>query len=111
MLHIRLLKTQLLVNSHLTKPAHYDSLTSLPNHVFFNEMFNKTLNHANRQNQMCGILFIDIYHFKNVNDTEGYEAGNHVLEGKSQNAYKCIREAAIFLARLGGDEFIVLLNY
>lgn len=94
---------------HLVRLAHYDPLTALPNHVFFNAMLNKTLHHAARHQKKLAILFIDLDRFKNINDAFGDAAGDVILKEISQRFADELRSGDI-LARLGGDEFIILLN-
>jgi len=94
---------------HLVKLAHYDNLTALPNRVFFNEMLNKTINHAKRHKKMMAILFIDLDRFKNINDALGHPVGDLVLK-EIGDRFSTVLRAGDILARLGGDEFIILLN-
>lgn len=94
---------------HLVKLAHYDHLTSLPNRIFFNDILNKALGHAERHHKKLAVLFIDLDHFKKVNDVLGHSKGDLVLQEISQRFSAALRAGDI-LARLGGDEFIVLLN-
>lgn len=98
-----------LPKDHLLQLAHYDSLTALPNRMFFNEMLNKTLNHALRHNKILAILFIDLDRFKNINDALGEKVGDQVLKEIANRFSNCLRSGDL-IARLGGDEFIVLLN-
>lgn len=102
-------KELIIHKEHLVRLAHYDSLTSLPNRVFFNEMLNKTLNNARRHNKNLAILFIDLDRFKNINDALGHRMGDLVLK---EIAHRCstVLRAGDVLARLGGDEFILLIN-
>ncbi|SRR5579883_153141 len=93
----------------LAQLAHYDNLTALPNRIFFNEMLNKTLSHASRHNKILAILFIDLDHFRQINDALGYKVGNQVLKDMANRFSAVIRNGDI-IARLGGDEFIILLN-
>jgi diguanylate cyclase (GGDEF)-like protein len=93
----------------LTKLANYDSLTSLPNRIFFNEMLNKTLNHARRHHKQLAILFIDLDHFKHINDALGHKAGNKVLK-EIADRFNAVLRSGDIIARLGGDEFVILLN-
>jgi diguanylate cyclase (GGDEF)-like protein len=95
--------------AHLVRLAHYDDLTSLPNRVFFHEMLNKTIHHANRHKKLMAILFIDIDRFKNINDEFGTAAGDLVLK-EIANRFATVLRSGDTLARLGGDEFIILLN-
>lgn len=94
---------------HLVRLAHYDSLTSLPNRVFFNEILNKAISHAKRHNRVLAILFVDLDRFKNINDALGHSTGDLVLK-EMGNRFIGILRAGDILARLGGDEFIILLN-
>ncbi len=94
---------------HLIRLAHYDSLTSLPNRVFFNEILNKTIHHASRHKKMFAILFIDLDRFKTINDALGHATGDLVLK-EIANRFSTVLRSGDILARLGGDEFIILLN-
>ncbi|HEX4045509.1 MAG TPA: EAL domain-containing protein [Gammaproteobacteria bacterium] len=94
---------------HLVRLAHYDSLTSLPNRVFFNEILNKAIHHAKRHDKVLAILFVDLDRFKNINDALGHPTGDLVLK-EIGNRFASILRVGDILARLGGDEFIILLN-
>lgn len=94
---------------HLVRLAHYDSLTSLPNRVFFNEMLTKILSHAKRQKTKLAILYIDLDSFKTINDALGHPVGDLVLKEIAARFLKTLRASDI-LSRLGGDEFVILLN-
>jgi diguanylate cyclase (GGDEF)-like protein len=93
----------------LTRLAHYDNLTSLPNRVFFNEMLSKLLHHAQRHNKIMAILFIDLDRFRVVNEKVGREMGDQVLKQITFRFTEVIRNDDL-LARIEGDEFIILLN-
>jgi diguanylate cyclase (GGDEF)-like protein/PAS domain S-box-containing protein len=98
-----------LLESKLLTMAHYDSLTALPNRTLFMDKANMGLAHAKRANLQCAILFIDLDHFKSVNDTLGHSIGDALLKDTAAKLAECVRETDV-MARLGGDEFIVLLN-
>ncbi len=102
-------KELIIHKEHLVRLAHYDSLTSLPNRVFFNEMLTKTLNHAKRHKKIFAILFIDLDRFKTINDALGHPMGDLVLK-EIANRFTTVLRAGDVLSRLGGDEFIILLN-
>lgn len=102
-------KELIIHKEHLVRLAHYDSLTSLPNRVFFNEMLTKTLSHAKRHKKMLAILFIDLDRFKTINDALGHRMGDLVLKEIAAR-FSTVLRAGDVLARLGGDEFIILLN-
>lgn len=94
---------------HLVRLAHYDSLTSLPNRVFFNEILNKAINHAARNKKSLAVLFIDLDRFKTINDALGHPTGDLVLK-EIASRFSTVLRAGDIIARLGGDEFIILLN-
>ncbi|MDR3478762.1 MAG: EAL domain-containing protein [Gammaproteobacteria bacterium] len=106
----KIIETELINNKeHLVRLAHYDSLTALPNRVFFSEILNKTLNHAQRQHKHLGILFVDLDRFKTINDALGHSIGDEVLKELAKRFEATLRSGDI-IARLGGDEFIILLS-
>ena len=88
--------------------ATHDSLTGLPNRSLLVERLNRTLTSAQRYRRRFCLLFIDLDHFKEVNDRMGHHAGDEVLIEASRRMLACLR-AADTLARHGGDEFVALL--
>ena len=93
----------------LYRQAHYDMLTNLPNRQLFDDRLEQHIIHAHRENQMIGLLYIDLDRFKNINDTLGHSVGDKLLQQTAERLKKCIREADT-VARLGGDEFIIILS-
>jgi len=89
--------------------AHHDSLTGLPNRAQFQLQLEHGLAYARRHGSLLAVLFIDIDHFKTINDTLGHDAGDQVLAQFAQRLRQCVREVDT-VARQGGDEFIVLLT-
>ncbi len=89
--------------------ANYDSLTQLPNRALCMDRIKYSLKRAVRTNTMVAILFLDLDHFKDVNDSLGHAVGDQLLKATSQRLLEKIRREDT-LARLGGDEFIILLN-
>ncbi len=89
--------------------AHHDPLTKLPNRVLFNDRLTQGILHATRDNTRLAVLFIDLDHFKNINDTLGHQLGDQLLQMVAEELRKTIR-ACDTLARLGGDEFILLIE-
>jgi diguanylate cyclase (GGDEF)-like protein len=96
-------------DERLYRQAHYDMLTNLPNRQLFDDRLEQHINHAHRENQMIGLLYIDLDRFKNINDTLGHSVGDKLLQQTAERLKKCIREADT-VARLGGDEFIIILS-
>lgn len=88
--------------------ATHDALTNLPNRSLFNVRLNRALKHAQRNGTQVALLFLDLDHFKNVNDTLGHDVGDQLLIKVGERLKKCIGEHDT-LARLGGDEFIIIL--
>jgi diguanylate cyclase (GGDEF)-like protein len=93
----------------LYRQAHYDILTNLPNRQLLNDRLDQHIIHAHRENQMIGILYIDLDRFKNINDSLGHSVGDKLLQQTAERLKQCIREVDT-VARLGGDEFIIILS-
>ena len=74
--------------------AHYDPLTQLANRTLFFEIGNRGIAHMKRLGKKCAVLFIDLDHFKKVNDALGHAAGDEVLKDKAARLGKSIRETA-----------------
>jgi diguanylate cyclase (GGDEF)-like protein/PAS domain S-box-containing protein len=101
--------------------AHYDPLTGLPNRLLFTEQLQKALSLALRHGRQAAIMFVDLDHFKRVNDTLGHNAGDELLRVVAKRLSSSLRSndsvtrgsvnaTQNSIARLGGDEFIVLLT-
>jgi diguanylate cyclase (GGDEF)-like protein/PAS domain S-box-containing protein len=88
--------------------AHFDALTGLLNRTLFHETLTKTLVQASALGQSVAVLFIDLDHFKNVNDTYGHAAGDELLIQVSDRLIGCVRVRDT-VGRLGGDEFALIL--
>lgn len=86
----------------------YDELTRLPNRRMLNDKLSQEQARALRHNHTGALLFIDLDHFKNVNDSLGHPIGDGLLIAIADRLRQVIREEDT-LARLGGDEFVVLL--
>lgn len=93
----------------MTHQAHHDALTGLPNRILLSDRINRSLAHATRSNSKIALLFLDLDHFKVINDSLGHGIGDHMLCVVSERLRRCVR-AEDTVARLGGDEFTVLLS-
>jgi diguanylate cyclase (GGDEF)-like protein len=89
--------------------ALHDSLTGLANRKLFQDRVGHALARMQRRPEHLAILFVDLDGFKNVNDTLGHAAGDHVLTIMAERVRVCIRPGDT-AARLGGDEFAILLE-
>ena len=92
----------------LQQLAHFDPLTALPNRTLFYETLRNALAHATKHCCIVSVLFLDIDHFKNVNDTMGHACGDELLR---QVAYRLVHSLRLrdTVGRLGGDEFAIIL--
>ena len=89
--------------------ANYDVLTGLPNRYLLNDRLEQSLSLAQRHQTKIAVLFIDLDHFKNINDSLGHDIGDALLEMVSQRLQACLRRSDT-IARQGGDEFVALLG-
>lgn len=90
--------------------AYHDRLTGLPNRDLFNDRLLLASAQAKRNHSTLAVLFIDLDHFKHVNDTFGHAKGDELLQQAAQRMAGCLR-AEDTLARLGGDEFTVMMQH
>lgn len=88
--------------------AHYDPLTSLPNRLFLNDRIKYAISIAHRSKEPIALLFLDLDHFKNINDSLGHSVGDELLIKVSKRMQSVLREEDT-LSRQGGDEFIIVL--
>jgi diguanylate cyclase (GGDEF)-like protein/PAS domain S-box-containing protein len=89
--------------------AYADPLTGLPNRRMLMERLTQSLLRAQRFHRALGLIFIDLNHFKQVNDQWGHETGDELLRQVAERLRSCIR-ACDTVARIGGDEFVILLT-
>ena len=88
--------------------AHYDELTGLPNRTLFRETLDRTLGQAVDKGWTVAVMFIDLDHFKDVNDKLGHDIGDQLLREVGARLSACVRVRDT-VGRLGGDEFALIL--
>jgi diguanylate cyclase (GGDEF)-like protein len=87
--------------------AHHDALTGLPNRLALQAAIPPLLEAAQRADVRVAIVFIDLDHFKDINDSRGHRCGDDLLAVTAQRLRDCVRPTDL-VARLGGDEFVVV---
>lgn len=88
--------------------AHYDVLTNIPNRSLLLDRLEQAAERADRQKTCVGLLYVDLDHFKQINDTLGHGSGDELLKMVAQRMTASVR-AVDTVARMGGDEFVVLI--
>lgn len=93
----------------LSHQAHHDSLTGLPNRTLFQDRLKQAIKKAKRNNSKIALLFIDLDHFKEINDSFGHDVGDEILKTVTTRLEDSKRNEDT-LSRLGGDEFTIILE-
>ncbi len=94
---------------HTHRLAYFDALTGLPNRRMLTERITHALASAQRTGQFGALMFLDLDHFKHINDARGHSVGDALLQQVAQRLAEVLRGEDT-VARLGGDEFVVLIS-
>ncbi|MDD2685756.1 MAG: MASE3 domain-containing protein [Gallionella sp.] len=97
-----------LAEERIEKLAHFDSLTELPNRNLLLDRFNYAASLAHRSKEKMAVMFLDLDHFKNINDTLGHSVGDQLLKELAKRMKENLRDGDT-ISRTGGDEFILVL--
>src|ERR1043166_5028264 len=89
--------------------AQFDNLTGLPNRALMRDRFAQMLAHSSRHGSKLGVMFVDLDHFKLVNDMQGHAAGDELLKEVARRLAACVRSGDT-VARISGDEFVIILG-
>jgi diguanylate cyclase (GGDEF)-like protein/PAS domain S-box-containing protein len=89
--------------------ATHDPLTQLPNRMYFQARLEHALANANRSKTFLAVMFLDLDHFKDINDQLGHHAGDNLLKQVAQRIISCVRDNDT-VARVSGDEFCIILE-
>ena len=89
--------------------AHHDPLTNLPNRLLFQDRLEQALLKSKRNGYKVALLFIDLDHFKHINDAFGHDRGDLILQRISKRLLNVVRDTDT-LSRLGGDEFTLIVD-
>ncbi|MFT4924713.1 MAG: diguanylate cyclase (GGDEF)-like protein [Phenylobacterium sp.] len=100
---------QIKVKDRIAELASHDSLTGLPNRMLLNDRLSLALATCRRSHEFNAVLFLDLDHFKYINDSQGHVVGDEVLKKVATILTHTIRSNDT-VARLGGDEFVILLQ-
>ena len=94
--------------SLIWQQANFDALTGLPNRRMLRDRLEQDIKKCRREGLQLAVLFLDLDHFKDVNDTLGHDQGDALLVEAGRRIRRCVRESDT-VARMGGDEFTVVL--
>ena len=103
------LTEEIAAQKRIEQLAYNDALTGLPNRLLLSQRAEFALRVAERSGGKCGVFFLDLDRFKNINDSMGHTFGDRVLIEVAERLKRCLREVDI-LCRLGGDEFVIFLQ-
>jgi len=103
------LTEELAAQKRIEQLAYSDALTGLPNKLLLSQRVGFALRMAERHGSQFGVFFLDLDHFKNINDSMGHMFGDRVLVEVAERIKRCLRDADT-LCRLGGDDFVIFVQ-
>jgi diguanylate cyclase (GGDEF)-like protein len=106
---VRDITSRKVIENRMAHMAQHDALTGLPNRALFDDRLHQAVTQSHRNRTRLALLYIDLDHFKPVNDTLGHATGDVLLKVAARRMQEHVR-ASDTVARIGGDEFVVLLS-
>jgi diguanylate cyclase (GGDEF)-like protein len=97
------------VSLRMSYLAQHDGLTELPNRILLNDRLAQSMALMKRRKQKLALLFLDVDHFKHINDSLGHAVGDRLLQSVAKRLQACVRSSDT-VSRQGGDEFVILLS-
>jgi len=97
------------MSREMSHSAEHDIVTNLPNRLLLNDRISQAIALARRQNRPIAVIFLDLDHFKYINDSLGHAVGDKLLQSVSRRLLASVR-ASDTVSRQGGDEFVILLS-
>ena len=96
------------MEEQIRRMAHFDSLTNLPNRILLMDRLDQALAISQRNHSKTSVIFMDLDHFKKINDSMGHHVGDMLLQQVAERIRGALREVDT-VSRLGGDEFVMVL--
>jgi diguanylate cyclase (GGDEF)-like protein/PAS domain S-box-containing protein len=97
------------MSTRMTYAAQHDLVTNLPNRLLLNDRITQSIAFARRNKKSLAVIFLDLDHFKNINDSLGHATGDNLLQSVSKRLLCSVRDSDT-VSRQGGDEFVILLS-
>src|SRR6266852_4304178 len=97
------------MSHQMTHSAQHDVVTNLPNRMLLNDRISQSVSLARRQHRPLAVLFLDLDHFKYINDSLGHAVGDQLLQSIAKRLLASVRNSDT-VSRQGGDEFVILLS-
>jgi diguanylate cyclase (GGDEF)-like protein/PAS domain S-box-containing protein len=109
LMEVRDIRERKAAQEHISFLAHYDPLTSLPNREMLTARVTESIERARENGKRCALIWIDLDHFKEINDVHGHVAGDRILRAVAEKL-RFELPADVMISRFGGDEFVVFYD-
>jgi len=98
------------INEQMSHMAQHDFLTGLPNRALLGDRLAQAISLAQRHGKRVALMYLDLDHFKHINDSLGHAIGDQLLQSAAKRLQDCLPRSSDTVSRQGGDEFVVLLG-